>query len=1004
MKVKHFCQLSLAIMLVILIASVVTADDGLMFRRNISDTPDGETEDALIGMMEFYVPAQTADGTLLESLEYYAADGTLYDTRYEAKPLFASYIDDVGEADGQMVIMSGLGFGHRDAFVAYSLDDGATWNDMNLSGSAEKSSFTLANGTAYPGDVFSAVSAVAGDRVMAAWVSRYCDGGRPAYTMVDDEGEPLYPDLFGVAGTQDSVDYTQQGFPEVGEVPFGCVWTARGQLILDEDTGSYDVLWRQAERLTSGRRDANRVEIAADTGAGFIITWQEDPEGLRPGQGLGPGEGWSGAVVNAQTDIWYSYIGYDDFRLVLDADGNVIDPDLYEGDEKPWPGVPMAIPVRLTDNAMCRYVADPTSSGADDPYCYEDFDLNGTSDFCAQSISWTNPGGTTLSICQSEDERVLWGRVGASRARIGLIPYTNAEGFTSGWVVMAYEESKAMGDVEDPENPEDPIEIGKNIWYHTFDMYSPEIVSRGHILNQPAVDPETGEFFDLIVSEYEFIDDLYETEIARRFSMIVQEPEYAGPSGTVLFALFKQGIINQGGPADIFARRFVLPDDFDPQVDNPYLFDNMVCNEWGFTDADYNTNYPGGICLDPAINVSGVSFVSCAEGDCPPVTTWEDLETPPTPMPRVTEWIQTTDNLIQQSWDNPYDVAKGHRGFLDGDFLMVMYAWSPNWKANSVGNDKYNLYLRRSFDGGVTWTTTPAILGGDGATHCENYLTGEQICTDYPAGEFEQARNVSQLTGTKVTILDPRYSPAYDSICETVGDDGACTSYLYPDDEHDPSRFFIVYETGDNTTVAVGEATPLDLFYSRGTTYGDDYYEVEYQTSGGEVILGWDWLEKKQDDLSGEASIVANPGGNFLYAVWNQWQEPAEDVIENSDAWFRRVMFIDDMDIAPIATGVWYSPHAVNLSAGGDISFAGMAKDNDQLGAGIVAHRWSSSIDGLLNDQKMFSIPVQSLSPGLHIIRFSAKDNEGNWANDLEFYLLVAEELHQTYLPTVPGD
>ena len=25
---------------------------------------------------------------------------------------------------------------------------------------------------------------------------------------------------------------------------------------------------------------------------------------------------------------------------------------------------------------------------------------------------------------------------------------------------------------------------------------------------------------------------------------------------------------------------------------------------------------------------------------------------------------------------------------------MMMYAWSPNWKSNSVGNDHYNLYVR----------------------------------------------------------------------------------------------------------------------------------------------------------------------------------------------------------------------------------------------------------------------------------------------------------------------
>ena len=56
--------------------------------------------------------------------------------------------------------------------------------------------------------------------------------------------------------------------------------------------------------------------------------------------------------------------------------------------------------------------------------------------------------------------------------------------------------------------------------------------------------------------------------------------------------------------------------------------------------------------------------------------------------------------LADQSWYNPLDVAKGHRGFLDGDFVMMLYAWSPNWRLNAMGNDRYELYIRRSFDGG----------------------------------------------------------------------------------------------------------------------------------------------------------------------------------------------------------------------------------------------------------------------------------------------------------------
>jgi hypothetical protein len=74
------------------------------------------------------------------------------------------------------------------------------------------------------------------------------------------------------------------------------------------ETEATYVMWSKPERLTSGKRDANLPAVDCANGAGCILTWQEDPEGLRPGQGLGPGEGWSGAVANGKTDIWYSYI------------------------------------------------------------------------------------------------------------------------------------------------------------------------------------------------------------------------------------------------------------------------------------------------------------------------------------------------------------------------------------------------------------------------------------------------------------------------------------------------------------------------------------------------------------------------------------------------------------------------------------------------------------------------------------------------------------------------
>jgi hypothetical protein len=370
------------------------------------------------------------------------------------------------------------------------------------------------------------------------------------------------------------------------------------------------------------------------------------------------------------------------------------------------------------------------------------------------------------------------------------------------------------------------------------------------------------------------------------------------------------------------------------------------------------------------------------------------------------------DNLDDESWENPYDVAKGHRGFIDGDFIMQMYAWSPNWKANSVGNDHYNLYIRRSFDGGLTWTTTPADLDGVGTETCENYGLGSDVttvCTTYGPGEFEQARNVSQLVGNKITILDPRYSPSGGprqfAEINTMADGTSVTPYN--DDVRDPSYFFLVYETGDNTTVSEGEAIPMDLFYSRAYTWGDEYDMVDYEKDG-EITQGWDWLEHDRDDLSGEASITANPGGTFFYAVWNQWREhileDGHEEVYDSDIWFRRVMYLDDTEATPTAMILASPPPEVDLDAG-DLIFVGTGRDNDHVGGrgGIKAYTWESDIDGLLSNEQKFTIPVIDLTPGLHTFSFTVEDNEGSiGTTSVTIGVGVANtSLYRVFLPIV---
>ncbi len=1013
--------------------SPASADDGPMFRHPVSRTPDMESEDAQLSMLQFYVPATHRSGEPA-LLEYYAdRDGDnkpdeLLETREYAKPLVASYFDEVpadaystSTSSSSLSIKSGGEVGpdhHRDAFAAYSLDDGKTWKERNLSESALESSFTLENGIVFPGDVPEVVHAVAGNQILVAWTSKYCKQGSPRYSVkadtdVDGNGElddPLYPDLFDVAGSQRSIDYAEWmhhgefPFAHVGEIPFSCVWTARGTLEMvepgqgsDLTTPVWGVRWRKAERLTSGKRDAYYLAIDGVEGAGFVLAWQEDPEGLRPGYGEGPGVGWSGATVNHKTDIWYSHIGWDDFVVMQDPNGEpTLDPSVLDTN-KPKVYERMAMPLRLTDNFNCLSDRVDQDGNPHPAFCFEDFDGNGVADFCATSIPWTNTQGVTKNICVTEDGRMLNGQIGSSRTRLMLEGYAKADGTKSAWVVLAYEETKGLGaghsDIV-------PLDIGKDVMYHSFDMFEPELVAPGTMLNLPETDPlsdpENPTLLPLIVNdagEYQ-----YQTTIGRRPSLVVQPGakiaeavamgDTYGMTSAIL--LYKDGPIRQGGPSDIFMRRIVLPSGFDSTVDNPYDPKYLTCDLAdtaivGTSPHAYPASaYPNGVCLRGSVNVSGttpLTFESLDNTDSPempadhPPFSDQDCSAchgigydPGEPTHGITErvltWEQTAEDLGDESWENEYEVAKGHRGFIDGDFVMVMYAYSPNWLATSHGHEPYNLFIRRSFDGGVTFTTTPASLGGDGTTYDQVFGVGDRSWTEtrtLGAGEFEPARNVSQITTNKETVLDPRYSPTnigtQSSVERILLPDGTfqtVTGGLYPDDLRDPSKFFAVFETGDATTVEEGgEADPLDLFASRATEYGDTWDTVDAFAQGrGEWEERWDWLENKKDVLSGEASIAASPSGAYLWAVWNQWMETDDGHVYESDPMFRRLWWDDTATI--VADAGMYE-----ADEGDMVELIGSAEYTDVASRATLATRitpelfysWDLDMDGLFETE-----------------------------------------------------
>ncbi|MBP7593791.1 MAG: hypothetical protein KBA85_19465, partial [Chloroflexi bacterium] len=316
-------------------------------------------------------------------------------------------------------------------------------------------------------------------------------------------------------------------------------------------------------------------------------------------------------------------------------------------------------------------------------------------------------------------------------------------------------------------------------------------------------------------------------------------------------------------------------------------------------------------------------------------------------------------------------------------------------------------------------------------------------------GANEQARNLSLLTGNKVTILDPRYSPPgglkqYATIRTNWLEDNADLigftsddALPYEDDAAiDPSKYYLVYETGDNTTVAEGEAVPLNLYYSRATDFGDTFEWYDYvndpddcnpDPETGEVDWGtcveprWPWLENAADDLSGEASVVMNPGGTFIYNVWNQWREEilpdGHELIYDSDIWYRRLLYVSDdstQEISPIASLLYINSQFISIANDDTLVLVGSARGFG-LDGEIEETVWllkpleSAMEPVVVGTEKTLEIQAQDIvnqpgwsgQPGWAQFTFMAKDKNGRWSPGVEVQVWVVQELHQLYVPMI---
>jgi hypothetical protein len=878
---------------------------GNLMKRNISKTPEMASDKAKIEILPVYVPSQDPKG-YLKDVVYYDADGDVIETRNKAKPIVVTYLDEVGYN------------GAFDVFVAISRDDGDTWKRRNISRTADKFS-----NIGYPGHSEKPMLKVKGNKIFVAWTDKYCNGGRPGYAItvcdtldVDSDGDGVadtceicretdegtkcandyrgddhywQDDLFGVAGPQRSVFY--EDFPQLGEVSYSCVWTSRA--IVEPDG---NIQWFKPERLTSGRRDAYQLFAAAGTGAGFAIVWQEDPKGLMTGEGHGPGDGWSGANTHNKADIWYSYITLEDFGKIDtgypagefgEQDFVDSDPDMI-GRVKAL--VPMSLPVRVSDNEVCSLEnMNPTGGHGEHDfdgegqgthrYCgaYDDVvDATPTSPssspLCAYTVEKTNPKDEVHHVCVTADGRLLDGNTGASRANVFLQPKAGG----GAWAIIGYEESKGVGTrPEDEEGCGDEEalltdsdtdhddrykpDMGKNVIYHSFDFANPEVVGSGDIINLPETD-DAGNIVLLRNEDGSLYQDwegnyVPAYENARRIRFISQPETSAKGSGLVLVALYRQGEEGGGKPADIFMRRMVLGQDSDTSNPNPYRFGN-------FTQG--------------AQNLSSVT----------PTVLWTNPYDTDAPE-KMLRWGWSPANLNDKSAANPHTDARAHRGALSGDELIIGYIWTPNWGRR--GNDKYDFYIRRSFNGGKSWTTDPKaseaiehhvvfrvpVLDPDTQTVT---WEDEVMTTSYGIGVAEPPRNVSNLRNNRVSVLEPRL----------VKTPGTIKPPLFPEDTRKPGIYQVAYglEFNQNTLPegVVFPQMPLDIYYSRTKDRGQRYESVIVTPQGGngQPEEGWNLLAKDKPE-QGAVQVRQTPDGSRMYGIW------LEEGDGGSDIMFRRV-------------------------------------------------------------------------------------------------------------------
>lgn len=200
------------------------------------------------------------------------------------------------------------------------------------------------------------------------------------------------------------------------------------------------------------------------------------------------------------------------------------------------------------------------------------------------------------------------------------------------------------------------------------------------------------------------------------------------------------------------------------------------------------------------------------------------------------------DTPVNLTDTGPLDNALAHRGTLRGDFVSIAYDHTPDAVAANPEKTKpptgtYNLFIKRSTDGGETWST---------------------------------ARNLSNVTDPAVRVVEPRQVATPGNILLPDGK----TPTMDPSDKQDRNVIYVSWGTETNEI----DTKPLDIYLTRTTDMGLNYdrvqllaegpteqSETQLRTPPDGKTLGALWMQR--DATSGTVDVVyRNGGGETTFA------------------------------------------------------------------------------------------------------------------------------------------